>query len=82
MAPSEYIPITSEKGRECLTEREISEGSNFGCSVELGVVKKYFFKLLYRLHRLVVFFYVHNLEVVIHLHHGYVAFVCSHLIFA
>ena len=80
MALGEYVPIISEKSCERLANRGISEGTNFGCSVEIRVVEKYFFKLLYGLHRGAVFFYVHSLEVVIHFHHGYVAFACNHLI--
>ena len=63
-------------------DRGISEGSNFGCLVELAVVKKYLFKLLYGLCRHLMFFYVHSLEVVIHFHHGHVALSCGHLISA
>ena len=73
-------PIISKKSCEHLADRGISEGSNFGHSVKFGVVKKYHFKILNGLHRHLVFFYVHGLEVVIHFHHGHVAFVCGHLI--
>ena len=80
MAPSEYVPIIPEKSCERLANRGISEGSNFGHSVKVGVVKEYLFKLLYWLHRHSVYFYVHRLEVVIHFHHGHIAFARGHLI--
>ena len=80
VALGEYIPITSEKSREHLTDCGISEGSNLGCPIKFRVVKKHLFKFLYGLHRHPVFFYAYGLEVVIHFHHGYVAFTCSHLI--
>ena len=80
MALGEHVPIISKKSFECLADRGISEGSNIGCSVKFGVVKKYLFKLLYGLCRHPVFFYAHGLEVVIHFHHGHIAFACGHLI--
>ena len=82
MASSEYVPIISEKSCERLTDRGIGEGSNFVRSVKFGVIKKYLFKLLIGLRHHLVFFYVHGLEVVIHFHHGHVAFACGHLISA
>ena len=80
MALGEDISITFEKSREHLADHGISKGSNLSRPVKFRVVKKHLFKLLYRLHRPSMFFYAHGLEVVIHFHNGYVAFVCGHLI--
>ena len=63
-------------------DHRVSEGTNLGRSIRLGVVEKYLFKPLNRLCHHPVFFYVHGLEVVVHLHHSYVTFVRSHLISA
>ena len=79
MAPGEYVSITPEKSYELLADREISEGSNFGRSVRIGIVKEYLFKFLYRLRHHPVLFYIHGLDLILHFHHGHVAFLCDHL---
>ena len=82
MAPGKYILVISEKSRKFLADRKASKGTNLYCLVRLRVVKNYLFKPFNGLYHRLVFFYVHGLEVVIHLHHSYVAFMCSHLISA
>ena len=79
MAPSEYVSVASEKGYELLTDCGISEGSNFGCSVRIGIVKGYLFKFLYWLRHRPVLFYIQGLDLILHLHHGYIAFTRGHL---
>ena len=78
VAPSEYIPIFCEKSCKCLA----GEGTNPGHSIKVGVIEKYLFKPFNGLYHYPMFFYVHGLELVIHLHHNYVAFACGHLISA
>ena len=82
MAPSKYIPVIFKKSCKCLVDHQVSKGTNPGHSIRLGVVEKHLFKPLNRLYHHSVFFYVHGLEVVVHLHHSYVAFARSHLISA
>ena len=82
MAPGEYVLITLEKGYELLADRGISEGSNFGRSVRIRIVKEYLFKFLFRLRHHPVLFYIHGLDLILHFHHGHVAFPCGHLTFA
>ena len=82
MALGKYVLIAFEKSHECLEDRGTGEGSNLGCSFMIRVVKKHLFKFFYELHHHSVFFYARGLEVVIHFHHGHVAFACGHLIFS
>ena len=82
MATGKYVPITLEKGYGLLADRGISEGSNFGCSVKIRIVKGYLFKFLYRLHHHPVLLYIHGLDLILHFHHGYIAFTCDHLTYA
>ena len=80
MAPSEYIPVIFKKSCKCLANHGVGEGTNHGRSIRLRVIEKYLFKLFNGLYHCLVFFYVHGLEVVVHLHHSYVEFACGHLI--
>ena len=50
--------------------------------IQMASFLKYLFKLFNGLYHCPVFFYVHGLEVIVHLHHNYVAFACGHVIFA
>ena len=79
MAPGEYISIASEKGYELLMDCGVREGSNFGRSIRIGIVKGYLFKFLYRLRHHLVLFYFQGLDLILHFHHGYIAFTRSHL---
>ena len=63
-------------------DHRAGEGTNPGHLIRLGVVEKYLFKPFNGLCHCLVFFYVHGLEVVVHLYHSYVAFACSYLISA
>ena len=79
MASGEYVSITLEKGYELLADYGISEGSNFGYSVRIRIDKEYLFKFLYWLHHHPMLFYIHGLDLILHFHHGQVAFPCGHL---
>ena len=80
MAPSKYITVIFKKSYKRLANRWAGEGTNSGHSIRLGVVKKYLFRLFNELCHCPMFFYIHGLEVVIHLHHSYVAISYGHLI--
>ena len=66
MAPGECVSIAPEKSYELLADCGISEGSNFGRSVKIGIVKGYLFKFLYRLYHHMVLFYIHGLDLISH----------------
>ena len=80
MTLGEDVLILLEKSHEHLEDRRFGKGANPSCSFWSGIVKKYLFKFLNRLRHGLMFFYVHGLEMVIHLQHSYIALVCSHLI--
>ena len=80
MALGKYIPVISEKSCKCLADCQAGEGIDLCRLVRLGVIKNYLFKPFNRLCYRPVFFYIHGLEVVVHLHRSYVAFTCNHLI--
>ena len=82
MTPSKYIPVIFEKSCKCLADCRAGKGTNPGNLIKLGVVKMYLFKPFNKRCHRPVLFYVHGLELVIHLHHSYVAFTRSHLISA
>ena len=82
MALGKYIPIIFEKSCKCLVDCRASEGTNPSHSIRLGVIERYLFKPFNGLYHCPVFFYVHSLEVVIHLHHRYGVFTHSYLISA
>ena len=82
MALSKYFLVIFKESYKCLVDRRVGEGTNPGHSIRLGVVEKYLFKPFNELYHYSVFFYIHDLEVVVHLHHSYVAFACDHLISA
>ena len=80
MTLGEDVLILLEKSHERLEDWRFGKGANPSCSFWSGIVKKYLFKFLNRLRHGLMFFYVHGLEMVIHLQHSYIALVCSHLI--
>ena len=82
VAPSEHIPVIFEKSCQCLVDRRAGEGTNPCCLIISRAVEKYLFKLFNGLCPRLVFLYVHSLEVIVHLHHSYIAFTCSYLISA
>ena len=82
MAPSKHNPVILEKSCKCSADCRAGEGTNLGSLIRLGVVKKYLLEPFNGLCHYLMFFYVHGLEVVVYLHHSYVAFACSHLISA
>ena len=82
MALSKHIPIIFEISYERLADHRAGEGTNPSCSIKVGVVEMYLFKPFNGLHHRSVLFYVHGLEMIVHLHHSCIAFVCNHLIFA
>ena len=82
MALGKYIPVIFEKSCKCLVDRQAGEGTNPGSLIRLRVVKKYLLEPFNGLCHRPMFFYVHGLEVVVYLHHSYIAFACSHLISA
>ena len=80
MALGKYIPVISEKIRKCLADCQAGEGIDLCYLVMLGVVKNYLFKPFNGLCHHPVFFHIHGLKVVVHLHCSYVAFMFSYLI--
>ena len=81
MAPSKHIPVILEKSYQCLADHWASEGTNPRCPIIPEVVKKYLFKPFNGLCHHSMLFYVHGLKVVVHLHHSYIAFMRSYLMF-
>ncbi|XP_030941516.1 zinc finger MYM-type protein 1-like [Quercus lobata] len=82
MTPTEYVSIAPEKSYDLLTDFGVNERSNLRCSVWIRVVKSYLLQFLNRLRHRLLFFSIQGLDLIFHLHHGYIAFSRGHLTFA
>ena len=79
MTPGEYVSIAPEKSYELLMDCGVRECSDFGRSIRIGTVKGYLFLFFYWLCHRPMLFYIQGLDLILHLHHGDIAFTCGHL---
>ena len=80
MTSGRDILILLEKIRERLADQYTGKNADPSYSFWSRIIKKYLFKFFKELRHRPVFFYVHGLEMIVHLQHSYVAFACSNLI--